>query len=731
MHSTAVRFLSLVALLPACAGLPEAPPPAGQPEAEIAIEFDSLCGDLRDSDNPYYGTAALRDHEAWIAQPVDNAFAQALARGRLGAELLREGRSAEAATRLDEALTIARDARLDSPVVLDLLRRSALAHLRRGEQENCVAHHAAASCILPLESGGLHQAPEGSTAALDRYLAYMQLDPADPVVTWLANLAAMTLDRFPEAIPPGWRLDPGVFESGADFPRFVDRAAERGLQVARPSGGAVVDDFSGDGNLDVVMSSIDPCAPLSFFRNDGQGRFSDATPGSGLENQLGGLNLIHADYDNDGDLDLFVLRGGWFGADGQMRNSLLRNEGGGRFVDVTRALGLAEPALPTQTAAWGDYDNDGDLDLYIGNEAAEDLYAGGVGAVQAYPSQLFRNDESNGFVDVARGSGVTNDRFAKGVTWGDYDNDGDLDLYVSNIGANRLYRNEFPRGFVDVAEVAGVVEPDGRSFATWFFDVDNDGWQDLFVADYSATTEQLAAFFLGVDSDDVGRPHLYVNQRNGQFEERGAAMGLTDPVLPMGANFGDLDNDGWLDFYLGTGTPSFESLFPNRMYRNHAGERFDDVTYAGGFGHLQKGHGVAFADVDADGDQDVIEQIGGAYPGDAYPSVYFENPGFGRNWLVLELEGRRSNRSGLGSRVAVTIHDADGSRRTLHRVVGSGGSFGGSGFALHVGLGEATVIEEVEVRWLGSGKRQVFDGMGPNAAYRLVEGEQEVQRLVR
>jgi hypothetical protein len=722
MRLVAGFVLILVAVSSGCDG-PPVVPPAGQAEAEIATEFDALCRRMRDGNNPYYGTAALREHESWIAQRVDNAFAQALARGRLGAELLREGRSAEAAERLDEALSIARDARLDAPIVLDLLRRSALAHLRRGEQENCIAHHAAASCILPLAQDGIHRDPQGSAAALDRYTAYLQLDPVDPVVTWLANLAAMTLGRFPEAIPPGWRVDPALFGSGADFPRFVDRAAERGLHVTRPSGGAVVDDFNGDGAPDVVMSSIDPCSPLALFLNDGQGRFTNGTGGSGLENQLGGLNLIHADYDNDGDLDLFVLRGGWFGASGKMRNSLLRNDGKGRFTDVTRALGLAEPALPTQTAAWGDYDNDGDLDLYVGNEAAEDLYLGGVAETQAHPSQLFRNDGPRGFVDVARGSGVTNDRFAKGVTWGDYDNDGDLDLYVSNIGANRLYRNDFPRGFVDVAEPAGVVEPAGRSFATWFFDVNNDGRQDLFVADYSATVEQVAAFLLGVDADPAGRPRLYMNTGDGRFEERGAAMGLTEPVLPMGANFGDLDNDGWLDFYLGTGTPSFESLFPNRMYRNVNGERFEDVTYAGGFGHLQKGHGVAFADVDADGDQDVIEQIGGAYPGDAYPSVYFENPGFGHGWLVLELEGRRSNRSGLGSRVAVTATDPNGHSQTLHRVVGSGGSFGGSSLALHVGLGAAVVIDRVEVRWLGSGKRQVYSGLEPNGRYRLVEGE--------
>ncbi len=206
-------------------------------------------------------------------------------------------------------------------------------------------------------------------------------------------------------------------------------------------------------------------------------------------------------------------------------------------------------------------------------------------------------------------------------------------------------------------------------------------------------------------------------------------MGLTEPVLPMGANFGDLDNDGWLDFYLGTGTPSFESLFPNRMYRNAAGERFEDVTYAGGFGHLQKGHGVAFADVDGDGDQDVIEQIGGAYPGDAYPSVLFENPGFGHAWLALELQGKRCNRSAIGSRIVVTLPDAAGTR-TVHRTVGSGGSFGGSSLVAEIGLGPATAIEQVEVVWQGSGRRQVFTDLEPGVRYRLVEGQKQARRLV-
>ena len=123
----------------------------------------------------------------------------------------------------------------------------------------------------------------------------------------------------------------------------------------------------------------------------------------------------------------------------------------------------------------------------------------------------------------------------------------------------------------------------------------------------------------------------------------------------MGANFGDLDNDGWLDFYLGTGYPDYEGLIPNVMYRNRGGTGFADVTTAGGFGHLQKGHGVSFADLDNDGDQDVFEQMGGAYPGDGFADVLFENPGFGNHWIAVKLVGARSNRSAIGARIRVEI----------------------------------------------------------------------------
>ncbi len=433
----------------------------------------------------------------------------------------------------------------------------------------------------------------------------------------------MASGDFPLGVPEAYRLPPSALASTVAFPRWHDVAPALGISTRNHAGGGVMDDFDGDGLLDLVSSDSDPCGPMTAFRNDGKGAFERVTDAWGLGGQLGGLNLVPGDFDGDGMLDLLVLRGGWWGDRGRMRMSLLRNDlhrAAGRFVDVTVTAGLAEVSYPTQAAAWADYDGDGDLDLYVGNEKGE---AG------PFPSQLFRNDGNGHFSDVAAAAGVANLRWAKGVAWGDYDNDGDPDLYVSNIGPNRLYRNNGDGTFTDVAESAGVLAPPGPSFATWFFDFDNDGDLDLFVNDYEATPAAVfASYFDGRRSLLAsGNPVLYRNEGGGRFVDVSAAMGLWRPALPMGSNYGDLDNDGWPDVYLGTGNPDFDSLMPNQMYRNVEGRRFDDVTFAGGFGHLQKGHGVAFGDIDNDGDQDLFEEMGGAYPYDTYTNALYENPG--------------------------------------------------------------------------------------------------------
>ena len=188
--------------------------------------------------------------------------------------------------------------------------------------------------------------------------------------------------------------------------------------------------------------------------------------------------------------------------------------------------------------------------------------------------------------------------------------------------------------FTEVSKRAGVNEP-LYSFPTWFFDYDNDGYLDIFAGGYRGiNVGDVAADYLG-RAHDAERPRLYRNLGNGTFTDVTKATGLYRMLLAMGSNFGDLDNDGWLDFYLGTGEPDLAALMPNRMFRNDAGKRFQDVTTSGGFGHLQKGHGVAFADLDHDGDQDIYQVVGGAVEGDTYRNVLFENPGHGNSWVKL------------------------------------------------------------------------------------------------
>jgi hypothetical protein len=491
-----------------------------------------------------------------------------------------------------------------------------------------------------------------------------------------------------------------------------------GLDIMDPSGGAIADDFDGDGRLDIVTTTINPCAPMHFFHNGGAAGFEERTAKVRLDSQFGGLNVIHADYDNDGRLDLLILRGGWFGSDGRVRLSLLRNDGDAGFTDVTRDAGLAARAYPTQAGAWADYDNDGWLDLYVGSEADDD----GV----AYPSRLFHSRGDGTFEEVAEKAGVENFRMAKGVAWGDYDGDGYPDLYVSNIGSNRLYHNNRDGTFTDVAASAGVAGLGKRNFPTWFFDYDNDGRLDIFDAAYSATTDDVAAVYFGKTSAE-GHPHLYHNEGNGSFRDVSIEAGLTDPLLPMGSNYGDLDNDGWLDFYLGTGNPSFESIMPKRMFRNVGGKRFENVTFSGGFGHLQKGHGVVFADLDEDGDEDVFEQMGGAYPGDAYPSVLYENPGNGNAWVKLRLVGSKSNRSAIGARIEVVVPESPGRTRSIFRTVGAASSFGGSPLRQEIGLGSADRIVRIEVQWPAFGRRQVFRDVAPRRSYVVREAEDRLE----
>ena len=193
----------------------------------------------------------------------------------------------------------------------------------------------------------------------------------------------------------------------------------------------------------------------------------------------------------------------------------------------------------------------------------------------------------------------------------------------------------------------------------------------------------------------------------------------------MGANFGDLDNDGYLDFYLGTGYPDYEALSPNVMYRNVNGESFADITTASGLGHLQKGHAIAFADLDNDGDQDIFEQMGGILPGDRYNDALFENPGFDNHWIAIRLVGTSSNRSAIGASIHVLVEQGDGNR-SIYRHVTSGGSFGSNPLRQNIGLGQASGINRLEIKWPTSGLTQTFEEVPMDCFVQIVEGDDQL-----
>ena len=208
-----------------------------------------------------------------------------------------------------------------------------------------------------------------------------------------------------------------------------------------------------------------------------------------------------------------------------------------------------------------------------------------------------------------------------------------------------------------------------------------------------------------------------------------AEVGLDRVVLPMGSNFGDIDNDGFLDIYLGTGRPSYSYLMPNVLFRNDGGRRFEDVTAATGTGHLQKGHGVAFADWDRDGDVDIFLEAGGAAPGDRAHNVLFQNPGYGHHWLTVKLVGTRTNRAALGAKIRVDLPGPDGAVVSRYRTITAGSSFGGNPLACTVGLGRAKAIRALEVSWPTSGTRQTFRDVPIDRAIEITEGRPEFRPL--
>ncbi len=645
-----------------------------------------------------------------------------------GMELLNAGKTEESIATLKEVLTAIETANTTSKAdkIFIIKKQLAIAYMRKAEQDNCLTNHNNESCIIPISKKAQHILKEGAEQAIALLNELLDLNPNDLECQYLLNIAHMTIGQYPAKVPDKFRIPETYFSNSPDFPHFSDIATTLGVDVTQKAGGTCIDDFNGDGYLDIVASSWGFDDQIKYFENNKMGGFTDKTLDAGLKGVTGGLNLRHADYNNDGHLDFIILRGAWLSNNGGIPNSLMRNNGDGTFTDVTMEAGVYS-LNPTQTAVWTDINLDGWVDLFIANEWSPNKQS---------PCELYLNQADGTFKNISNEAGISATGFFKGVASGDLNNDMYPDLYLSNYsGTNTLYINTTEEtgkpSFKIATEEAGVSNPI-HSFPTWIFDYNNDGFEDIFVSGYSSATilpSEMMIRNIKTNSPDY-RPLLYKNNGNGTFTEVSLQVNLNQPIATMGCNFGDLDNDGFLDFYLATGDPSYFSIIPNRMYHNVNGETFEDVTYSAGFGHIQKGHAVGFGDLDLDGDQDIYAVMGGAFEGDVFGNLLFENPiGNKNNWINIVLEGKRSNRLVMGAKIIITIEE-NGKKRNIYHSVGTDASFGGNSIMAEIGLGKATIIKKMEIKWPHFSKETtIYENIKSNQTIKIIEGENNVQIL--
>ena len=545
-----------------------------------------------------------------------------------------------------------------------------------------------------------------------------------PVVACLLSMALLGLGLWSCARPA----------ADLDQVHFVDAATSAGIGFRHYNGatghyyyvetygsGAGFLDYDNDGWLDVYLVNGAPLsgprptpAPINhLYRNTGQGAFVDVTTATGVGDPGYGMGCSAADYDNDGDQDLYLAN---FGP-----NVLYRNEGNGTFADVTAAAGVGDPRWAS-SCGFLDYDRDGDLDLYVTNyvdySIANDVPCA-EGSVRSYcdpdtyapvSDLLYRNEGDGTFTDVTVAAGVTGSGRGLGVAFSDYDDDGDTDIYVANDGtANLLYRNEGGR-FAEVGLQAGVwYNANGRAQAGMGVDagdLDGDGAPDLVVGNFAMETNT-----------------LFRNLGDGQFEDATDRSGLGPPsYLPLtfGLKLLDYDNDGDLDLFSANGhvldnaeiiTPGHTYAQANQMMANLGDGQLVDVSAHLGpdFSRVNVGRSAAAADYDNDGDIDLlVNTVNGN------PRLLRNDGGNRQHWLEVQLQGL-VQRDALGSKVTVTIGD-----RRLVRERQSGASYQATHDPrLHFGLGTATTAE-VEVRW-PDGRRQQLGRVVADQLLRVVE----------
>ncbi len=550
------------------------------------------------------------------------------------------------------------------------------------------------------------------TEAIETYKQIIDQKPGDLIARWNLRVAYAQQGDYPGDLPERYRITLPPHGVGTSPVTFTDVAPQLGVAALSRARGSAWGDYDGDGDADLFAVAAQD--PHHLYRNDGDGSFTEVTNEAGLVGSRGGWASLFFDYDRDGDLDIFVTRDGWRG---DATNSLYRNNGDGTFTDSAQVAGVGGQG-DSFTAALGDVDNDGWLDIYVAN---------GVSRVLGAPNALYRNRGDGTFTDIAPQAGVANHGRSIGCAFGDYDNDGWLDLFVINMdGPNALYRNNGDGTFAEVTRQAGIEAPhDG--FVGFFFDYDNDGWLDLFATGWTDNMEEvLQSALSGTPSQERNRLALYHNNGDGTFTDVTSQAGLARTYGAMAAQYGDVDNDGYLDIYLGTGAPPMDTYEPNKLLRNTGKGTFLDVTESAGVGNLGKGHGATFADYDHDGDLDLYAPVGGLNPGDRQHNSLYRNNGTPHHWVKLRLISTTSNPDAIGTRVQVTTQLG-----MQHRVVAGGTGFGSMNDpVILIGLGAATRVEQVQVHW-PSGIRQQFSDLAADQVIEITEGNESLRQTAR